>query len=202
MKIQRTLAPTAAPIPFQNLVRAPLGVLGGRSYRDRLIRELKEQFSAHGVFLVTSGKAALTILLKALAARSTRRRVVIPAYTCFSVPSAIVKAGLDVVLCDVEPDTLDFRFEELEAMLDEHVLCVLPTHLFGLAADVSRVKRLCREKGIAVVRCRASDGRAIHNRPDRHNRGRGILQPRSRKKSDSRKRRSHTQSFTRSHRID
>jgi dTDP-4-amino-4,6-dideoxygalactose transaminase len=151
MKVQRTLAPTAAPIPFRNLVRAPLGLLCGRSYRNRLIREVKEQFSAHGVFLVSSGKAALTIILKALAAKSARRRVVIPAYTCFSVPSAIVKAGLEVVSCDVEPDTLDFRFFELASILDERVLCVLPTHLFGLAADVGRVKRLCREKGIAVV---------------------------------------------------
>ncbi|HJT21820.1 MAG TPA: DegT/DnrJ/EryC1/StrS family aminotransferase [Nitrospira sp.] len=151
MKVQRTLAPTAAPIPIRNLVRAPLGVLCGRSYRDRLIRELKKQFSAQGVFLVSSGKAALTLILKALAAKSTRRRVVIPAYTCFSVPSAIVKAGLEVVSCDVEPATLDFRFDELESVLDERVLCVLPTHLFGFAADVGRVKRLCREKGIAVV---------------------------------------------------
>ncbi|HKU51432.1 MAG TPA: DegT/DnrJ/EryC1/StrS family aminotransferase, partial [Nitrospira sp.] len=127
MKIQRTLPPTAAPLSVLNLVRALPGVWGGKKCRDRLSRELKEEFSAHGVFLVSSGKAALTVILKALAAGNTRRQVVIPAYTCFSVPSAILKAGLEVVLCDVDPDTLDFNFQEFESLLNEKVLCVLPT---------------------------------------------------------------------------
>ncbi|HSL03981.1 MAG TPA: DegT/DnrJ/EryC1/StrS family aminotransferase, partial [Nitrospiraceae bacterium] len=100
---------------------------------------------------VSSGKAALTVILKALAASSGRRRVIVPAYTCFSVPSAIVRAGLDVVLCDVEPETLDFNFAELEGLINEEVLCVVPTHLFGRPADVDRVKRLCEGKGIVVI---------------------------------------------------
>jgi perosamine synthetase len=77
--------------------------------------------------------------------------VIIPAYTCFSVPSAIVKAGLEVVLCDVEPETLDFNFAELEGLINEDILCVMPTHLFGRPANVDRVKRLCEGKGIVVV---------------------------------------------------
>lgn len=77
--------------------------------------------------------------------------MIVPAYTCFSVPSAIVRAGLDVVLCDVEPETLDFNFTELEGLINEDVLCVAPTHLFGRPADVDRVKRLCEGKGIVVV---------------------------------------------------
>ena len=151
MKPQRTLPPTAAPISFWDLVRAASSLCGGVEHRARLIQELKAKFSAREVFLVSSGKAALTVILKALAASSGRRRVIIPAYTCFSVPSAIVKAGLEVVLCDVEPETLDFNFAELEGLINEDVLCVVPTHLFGRPADVDRVKRLCEGKGIVVV---------------------------------------------------
>lgn len=151
MKIQRTLSPTAAPIPLWHLIRAPLGLLSGVRYRNQLKEDLKEWFSAHAVFLLSSGKAALTLILKALAAGSRRRRVVIPAYTCFSVPSAIVKAGLEVVLCDVDPETLDFKFDELKSIVDGDVLCVLPTHLFGFTADVARIKQLCREHRVVVV---------------------------------------------------
>ncbi len=151
MMPQRTLSPTAAPISFWDLIRAASSLWGGVKHRARLIQELKEKFSSREVFLVSSGKAALTVILQALAASSGRRRVIIPAYTCFSVPSAIVKAGLDVVLCDVEPETLDFNFAELEGLINEDVLCVVPTHLFGRPADVDRVKRLCEGKGIVVV---------------------------------------------------
>lgn len=151
MMPQRTLSPTAAPVSFWDLIRAASSFWGGVKHRARLIQELKAKFSVREVFLVSSGKAALTVILKALAASSGRRRVIIPAYTCFSVPSAILKAGLEVVLCDVEPETLDFNFTELEGLLDEHALCVLPTHLFGRPANVNRVKRLCEGKNIVVV---------------------------------------------------
>jgi len=151
MMPQRTLSPTAAPISFWDLIVAASSLRGGVKHRTRLIQELKEKFSAREVFLLSSGKAALTVILKALAASSRRRRVIVPAYTCFSVPSAIVKAGLEVVLCDVEPETLDFKFAELEGLINEEVLCVVPTHLFGRPADVDRVKRLCEGKGIVVV---------------------------------------------------
>lgn len=151
MMPQRTLSPTAAPISFWGLIRAANSLWGGVKHRARLIQELKVKFSAREAFLVSSGKAALTVILKALAASSERRRVIVPAYTCFSVPSAIVKAGLEVVLCDVEPETLDFNFAELEGLINEDVLCVVPTHLFGRPADVDRVKRLCEGKGIVVV---------------------------------------------------
>ena len=151
MMLQRTLSPTAAPISFWDLIGAASGLWGGGRHRARLVQELKGKFSAREVFLVSSGKAALTVILKALAASSGRRRVIIPAYTCFSVPSAIVRAGLDVVLCDVEPDTLDFNFAELESLINEEILCVVPTHLFGRPADVDRVKRLCEGTGVVVI---------------------------------------------------
>ena len=151
MTPQRTIPPTAAPLSFGNLLRSVGSLWGGKKHRARLVSELKAHYAVRAVYLVSSGKAALTVILKALAVVSNRRRVIIPAYTCFSVPSAIVKAGLEVVLCDVDPNTLDFNFAELEGLLNENVLCVVSTHLFGRPADIGRVKQLCERKGILVV---------------------------------------------------
>jgi perosamine synthetase len=151
MMPQRTLSPTAAPISIWDLIGAARGLWGGDTHRARLVQELKGTYSANEVFLLSSGKAALTVILKALAASSGRRQVIVPAYTCFSVPSAIVRAGLDVVLCDVDPETLDFNFAELETLINDEVLCAVPTHLFGRPADVERVKRLCDGTGVVVV---------------------------------------------------
>jgi len=151
MKIQRTIPPTAAPLSFGSLLCSVGRLWGGRKYRVRLASELKAHYAARSVYLVSSGKAALTVILKSLAGVSKRRQVIIPAYTCFSVPSAVVKAGLEVVLCDVDPNTLDFKFPELEGLLNERVLCVVSTHLFGRPADTERVKHLCDGTGIFVV---------------------------------------------------
>ncbi|SPP66150.1 DegT/DnrJ/EryC1/StrS family aminotransferase [Nitrospira lenta] len=151
MTPQRTIPPTAAPLPFGNLLCSVGSLWGGKKYRARLVSELKAHYAVRAAFLVSSGKAALTVILKSLAGVSERRQVIIPAYTCFSVPSAVVKAELEVVLCDVDPNTLDFNFTELEGLLNANVLCVVSTHLFGRPADTERVKQLCGEKGILVV---------------------------------------------------
>ena len=65
------------------------------------------------VFLVSSGSAALTLALMALKSLAREREVVIPAYTCFSVPAAVLQAGLRPVLCDIDPSTFDFDHSHL-----------------------------------------------------------------------------------------
>ena len=152
MRIQRTIPPAAAPLEFKDLAHGLSGIFtGGRSIRKRK-EELGKYFGVRHVFPVSSGKAALTIILNALKSLSPgKNEVLIPAYTCFSVPSAIVKAGLRVSLCDIDPATLDFDYKLLEESIHEKTLCVIPTHLFGIPSDVDKVKGICRERGIFVV---------------------------------------------------
>lgn len=151
MRLGRTIPPAAAPVRPQDLLHGLCGVLFGKRYLDALEAELRQYVDVRHVFLVSSGKAALTLILLALKSLSARRDAVIPAYTCYSVPSAVVKAGLKVTPCDVDPETLDFDYARLEAVLGENTLCVVPTHLFGVPADVSRVQSLCEARGIFVV---------------------------------------------------
>jgi len=124
---------------------------GGKKYREKLDGEIKECFGVRSEWCVSSGKAALTLILSALTELSKRKRVVIPAYTCFSVPSAIVKAGLEVTLCDIDPVTFDFDRRSLETSIDEETLCVIPNHLFGIPSNLDLIARLCRERGAYLV---------------------------------------------------
>jgi dTDP-4-amino-4,6-dideoxygalactose transaminase len=100
---------------------------------------------------VSSGTAALTLTLMALRSSSQRTEVVIPAYTCYSVPAAVLKAGLRPVLCDINPSTFDFDHALLERTLNGNTLCVVAHHLFGIPSDIERVRALCRARGIFVV---------------------------------------------------
>ena len=128
---------------------------------------LRRHFGVRHVFLVSSGKAALTLTLAALKASSARTEVVIPAYTCFSVPGAVVSAGLQPVLCDIDASTFDFDHELLERTLNDNTLCVVAHHLFGIPSNVERVRALCRARGITVIEDAAqamgvmSDGRQL-----------------------------------------
>jgi len=146
----RTIPPAAAPVTFRDLVHGFLGI-AGKAAEVKLERELREYFRVENVFLVSSGKAALLLILSSLKRLSGKKKVIIPAYTCFSVPSAVRLAGLDIVLCDVKPETLDFDYSRLDALLDEETLCVIPTHLFGIPSDIEKIRTLCIDRGIWVV---------------------------------------------------
>src|SRR6056297_3542573 len=126
MRIGRTLPPAASPIGWHSLVCGLAGLLSGGAAKERFRDELRGYFAVRHCVMVSSGKAALTLILKSLhQLYPDRDEVLIPAYTCYSVPSAIVRAGLKVRLCDLAPDKLDFNHEQLRPLLDNSkLLCV------------------------------------------------------------------------------
>ena len=150
MKFTRTIPPAAAPLTTGDLLQGFASIFDTASIVG-IEKGLKDYFGSEFVFLVSSGKAALSLILNALSSIRHRRKVLIPAYTCYSVPSVIVKAGLEIVLCDLDPDTLDFQYSQLEDLIDEETLCVIPTHLFGIPSDVQKVREVCVPKGVFVV---------------------------------------------------
>ncbi len=152
MKVQRTLPPAAALLNAVDLLHGAAGMLVPRLYEERLKKELREYFKTRNVFLVSSGKAALFLILKALAKLVPgRTEVLIPAYTCWSVPSAIVKAGLTVAACDIDSKTFDFDHAQLGSSVTNNTLCIVPGNLFGIPSDTERVRDLALAKGCYVV---------------------------------------------------
>lgn len=147
-----------------------LGLMRPEKEIARFQNELKEYFGVKHCFLVSSGKAALKLILHGLHdLHPDRRAVLIPAFCCYSVPSAIVSAGLDIRLCDVNPGTMDFNFGLLEKAVSEtaaysvpppagtgrpgesRLLAILPAHLFGLVADVEFARRQVADPEVTVI---------------------------------------------------
>lgn len=155
MRIGRTLPPAAAPIYPEDIISGLKGLIRGQKEIKRFEAELKDYYNVKHCFLVSSGKAALTIILKALhQLYPERNEVLLPAFTCYSVPSAILRAGLKVKLCDINPKTLDFDSEQLQKILSKSnshgsqssILAVIPTHLLGLPVDVEGLKKITDNK--------------------------------------------------------
>jgi dTDP-4-amino-4,6-dideoxygalactose transaminase len=116
-------------------------------------------------FFMASGRACLTLTLEILAQRASRDEVIIPAYTCFSVPSAIVRSGLKIKLCDVSLETLDFDIASLEKLIDHRTLCVIPSNLFGLPSDMVKIRELAGLSGAFVIDDAAQSlGSSLHGR--------------------------------------
>ena len=134
-----------------DLIHGWTGIFGGKHHLSKRAEEMRNYFGVRHLFFASSGKASLYLILQALTSLSTKQQVIIPAYTCFSVPAVIVRAGLKVVLCDLRPGTFELDHERLEHIINDDTLCVIPTHLFGIPSNMGPIRRLCRDRGIFVV---------------------------------------------------
>lgn len=151
MKIQRHLSPTAAPLSPMDVLIGMTGLVRSKRLLKKIELEIKDHFGVKHVFLLTSGTAALTTILKGLRESSQRRKVVIPAYTCFTIPSAVINAGLQVVLCDVDPQTLDFDLSELSRLVDQEILAIVAPHLLGRPANIDNITVIGRSAGAYII---------------------------------------------------
>jgi len=153
MRIGRTLPPAAAPLSLGDIFSGLKGCLHGNRAEKEARQELQEYFHKKHCFLVSSGKAALTLILRALKEMHPGRdQVLMPAFACYSVPSAIVRAGLGIQLCDIDGTTLDYDFAQLEAKLSNpRLLCVISVHLFGLPADVDKLRELPKDPAVTII---------------------------------------------------
>jgi perosamine synthetase len=144
----RLVPPAGSPLPARSILPCVLPGLGGQPTFAEL---LADHLGSQNPFFVSSGRAGLTILLKALRQGSDRREVVIPAYTCFSVPSAVARAGLTIRLCDVDPKTLDLDLNALVRLNLERALCIVPSGLYGLPGDLVTLEQIARRWGAFLV---------------------------------------------------
>ena len=110
-----------------------------------------EPAGTDGAQLYCSGSAAFVVALRTLKQRSTRRDVIVPAYTCPLVAIAIAACGLRVRLCDTRAGHFDMDPSTLASMCDADTLAVVPTHLGGRVADVAHAIACAHSAGAWVI---------------------------------------------------
>ena len=75
MKAQRTLPPAAAPIEWRDLIQGLMGLVHPHETVGRLQAEFRQYFGVKHVWFVSSGKAALSLIFRALHSLSGRSKV-------------------------------------------------------------------------------------------------------------------------------
>lgn len=140
----RALPPVGHKIPFRPLTRA----LGFNSKKN--LNHLNFG-NASSAYYTSSGTAALVVALSACKRRSSRRKVILPAYTCPSVLSAVEQSGLQSVLCDLAPGSLGIDETQLSRLLDQDTLAVIYVHLFGLDRNVPPIGDMVRDAGALLI---------------------------------------------------
>jgi dTDP-4-amino-4,6-dideoxygalactose transaminase len=147
----RHVPPTATPISGRDLWRGLTASLGLAGASDHFRSALVERTGSAHCHLVSSGRAALALILHGLRRLSNRTRIVVPAYGCPTVVQSVLAAGLQPVLCDVDPRTLDLDRQALRPLLAQGPLAVVAVHLYGWAQDVRDLLTAAREHQFALI---------------------------------------------------
>jgi len=114
---------------------------------------------------VANGLDALTLVLRAwkeMGVLSEGDEVIVPANTYIASVLAITENRLTPVLVEPDPTTYNLDASRLEAALTPRTKAVLAVHLYGQAADMTRITAFARRHGLKVLEDAAQAHGAIH----------------------------------------
>jgi dTDP-4-amino-4,6-dideoxygalactose transaminase len=112
----------------------------------------------------TNGTETLAMALSALGI-GEGDEVVVPDWTFFATISAVLEAGADPVIVDVEPGTGCIDVDQVQAVIGPRTAGVVAVHVAGHPADLDRLVDLCERHGLALLEdCAHAHGSAWRDR--------------------------------------
>ncbi|HAJ56580.1 MAG TPA: erythromycin biosynthesis sensory transduction protein eryC1 [Candidatus Omnitrophica bacterium] len=99
---------------------------------------------------VASGTDALHLALRALGI-GPGDEVIAPANTFVATVLAISYVGARPVLVDVDPQTFNIDFDDLEKKITPKTKVIVPVHLYGRVLNMDHLMALAKKHGIKVV---------------------------------------------------
>jgi dTDP-4-amino-4,6-dideoxygalactose transaminase len=128
-------------------------VLGPRV--ERFEREMEAYTGAKHAIGVASGSDALLLALMALEIGPGDVVVTTP-FSFFATASAPVRLGARLEFADIEPDGFDLSTRSVADALERTAafarrVVLLPVHLFGLLAEMTKLRELARAAGARIV---------------------------------------------------
>lgn len=107
-------------------------------------------------------RSALYHGLKAIGVKAGDE-VILQAYTCVSVPNAIIALGAKPVYVDIERASLNIDPEKIKSAINAKTKCIIVQHTFGIPADLDQILALATEHNLPVIEDAAHSLGASYN---------------------------------------
>ncbi|MDD1659739.1 MAG: DegT/DnrJ/EryC1/StrS aminotransferase family protein [Methanomicrobiales archaeon] len=157
------MIPLAKPTITDDDTRAVRVVLeSGNIATGSVVKEFEGRFSEYigkkHAIAVNSGTIALYLAVRVLGLH----RVILPAITCPEVLNAVVHAGAEPVIVDVEESTHNLDPDQLRGDRVRGADAVIITHCYGHPARMDEIRDTCREEGWTLVEDFAQSTGAVY----------------------------------------
>lgn len=128
--------------------------------------EFAQYVGCQNVVGLSSGTEALVLAMRALGA-GPGTEVIVPAFGFVATAEAVVLAGAEPVLADVDPRTLTIDVASVARMISARTRAIIAVHLYGNPADLGSLCAIADRHGVPLIEDAAQahgtryDGRRI-----------------------------------------
>ena len=97
-----------------------------------------------------NGTDALYIAMKGLGVRPGDE-IITTAHSWISTSESITQAGANPIFCDTDPLTYCIRPENIESLITDRTVGIIPVHLYGHPADMVAIKEIADKHGLWMI---------------------------------------------------
>jgi perosamine synthetase len=130
------------------------GILTEKSGMGPRVLDFEKEFAkyvgAKHAVAMTSGTAALHAAML-ITGIKPGDEVVVPSFTFHSTAEVVLLCGAQPVFADIDPDSYTVTADTVESVLTRNTKAIVPVHLYGLPADLDPLKKLARDRGVALI---------------------------------------------------
>jgi len=162
----RYIAPSGTPIKIADIFIWLLDMFTGKNKSHELKQLISKKYSIKHCFLMSSARAAMAmifIILKKHTKDPYKNEIILPSYTCYSVPAAVEIAGLKVRICDISEKTLSYDINALESINFDKVLAIVSANLYGNPDHLSKLEEIAKKHDIILLDDSAQSMNATQN---------------------------------------
>ncbi len=156
MQDKKILVTQASMPPYEEYVEAikPLWeshwLTNMGRYHQELENQLKIYLDVPAISLMVNGHMALELTIQAMGFPEGAEVITTP-FTFISTTHAIVRNHLKPVFCDVKPEDGTMDENQVENLITEHTVAIIPVHVYGNVCNVEEIQRIADKYGIKVI---------------------------------------------------
>ncbi len=123
--------------------------IGGK-FVSKFENEFAEEYGAKRCVSVANGTDAIYLSLRALGI-GAGDEVITTSISWIATSEVISQTGAQPVFVDVEPDGLTIDVEKIEEKITPKTKAIIPVHLYGAPADMSRIVQICGKHNLYLI---------------------------------------------------
>jgi len=120
----------------------------------KFVTEFEERFKnklgVNHCISCANGTDALFLALKTLGI-GKGDEVITTAHSWIATSESITNVGAKVVFADIEEDFFTIDSTDLEKRITNKTKAVIPVHLYGQAANIDEIKRICKKNNLYLI---------------------------------------------------